>query len=63
MQPWRVTAITGRPLQAMLADVVRRSAEENPAHLSYPPQPLGALPRTRRFANGEDLYTSIGVPA
>lgn len=61
MQPWRVAAITGEPLQAMLADVAKTSGEENAQHLSYPPN-LWEPYRTRRFANGEDLYRSIGIP-
>ena len=61
MQPWRVAAITGEPLQALLADVAKTSGEENPQHLSYPPD-LWEPYRTRRFANGEDLYRSIGIP-
>src|SRR5574344_712043 len=61
MQPWRVAAITGDALQAMLADVAQAPGEENPAHLSYPPN-LWEPYRTRRFANGEDLYASISVP-
>ena len=61
MQPWRVAAISGEPLQAMLADVTRSSGEENALHLSYPPD-LWEPYRTRRFANGEDLYRSIGIP-
>ena len=61
MQPWRVAAITGAPLQAMLADVVKTPGEENPAYLSYPPN-LWEPYRTRRFANGEELYASIGIP-
>ncbi|MBV7418251.1 MULTISPECIES: nitroreductase [Comamonas] len=61
MQPWRVAAISGQPLQAMLADVAKTPGEENPQHVSYPPN-LWEPYRTRRFANGEDLYASIGVP-
>ena len=61
MQPWRVAAITGDALQAMLADVAQTPGEENPAHQSYPSN-LWEPYRTRRFANGEDLYASIGVP-
>ena len=61
MQPWRVAAITGTALSALLADVVRTPGEENPAHLSYPAN-LWEPYRTRRFANGEDLYKSIGIP-
>ncbi len=61
MQPWRVAAITGAALSALLADVARTRGEENPAHLSYPAN-LWEPYRTRRFANGEDLYKSIGIP-
>ena len=61
MQPWRVAAITGAALSAWLADVARTPGEENPAHLSYPAN-LWEPYRTRRFANGEDLYKSIGIP-
>lgn len=61
MQPWRVAAITGAALSALLADVAHTPGEENPAHLSYPAN-LWEPYRTRRFANGEDLYKSIGIP-
>lgn len=61
MQPWRVAAISGEPLTAMLTDVAATPGEENPQHLSYPPN-LWEPYRTRRFANGEDLYKSINVP-
>lgn len=61
MQPWRVAALTGEPLQAMLSDVSKTMGEENPAHQSYPSN-LWEPYRTRRFANGEDLYKSIGIP-
>ena len=61
MQPWRVAAITGAALSALLADMARTPGEENPAHLSYPAN-LWEPYRTRRFANGEDLYKSIGIP-
>lgn len=61
MQPWRVAAITGAPLAAMLADVAQAPGEENPQYLSYPPN-LWEPYRTRRFANGEELYQSINIP-
>lgn len=61
MQPWRVAAITGERLSGLLADVAKTSGEENAQHLSYPPN-LWEPYRTRRFANGEDLYRSIGIP-
>lgn len=61
MQPWRVVALTGEPLKALVAAASRTSGEENPQQLSYPPN-LWEPYRTRRFANGEDLYRSIGIP-
>ncbi|WP_370681589.1 nitroreductase [Comamonas sp. GB3 AK4-5] len=61
MQPWRVAAISGAPLAAMLADVAQTQGEENPQHLSYPPN-LWEPYRSRRFVNGEDLYKSIDIP-
>ncbi len=61
MQPWRVAALTGAPLQALLAEVARTPAQEDAALLSYPPD-LWEPYRTRRFANGEDLYRCLGIP-
>jgi nitroreductase len=61
MQPWRVLALTGEPLQQLLAAVAAAEAEEGPSNLSYPPQ-LWEPYRTRRFANGEDLYRTLGIP-
>lgn len=60
LQPWRVTAITGQPLQAMLDEVARTPAVESPEMQSYPPQ-LWEPYRTRRYANAEDLYRTIGL--
>lgn len=56
-----MAAITGERLSGLLADVAKTSGEENPSQLSYPPN-LWEPYRTRRFANGEDLYRSIGIP-
>lgn len=61
MQPWRVAAVTGAPLQALLAEVATTPAQENAALLSYPPD-LWEPYRTRRFVNGEDLYRTLGIP-
>ena len=61
LQPWQVVALAGEPLQALLEDVSNTSVPEDPAYQSYPPN-LWEPYRTRRFANGEDLYRSIGVP-
>lgn len=60
MQPWRVAALTGEPLQALLAEVASTPAPEGAALLSYPPD-LWEPYRTRRFANGEDLYRCLGI--
>jgi nitroreductase len=61
MQPWRVLALTGEPLQQLLSAVAAAEAEEGPANLSYPAN-LWEPYRTRRFANGEDLYRTLGIP-
>ncbi|GAA3994074.1 nitroreductase [Comamonas faecalis] len=61
LQPWRVLALTGEPLRQVLAAVARAEAENGPANQSYPPS-LWEPYRTRRFANGEDLYRTIGIP-
>ena len=62
LQPWRVLALTGEPLADVLAAVARAEPEpETDANQSsYPPR-LWEPYRTRRFANGEDLYRSIGI--
>jgi len=61
MQPWRVAALTGAPLQALLDEVAATPAQEDAALLSYPPD-LWEPYRTRRFANGEDMYRTLGIP-
>ncbi|KAF1049580.1 nitroreductase [Xylophilus sp.] len=62
LQPWRVVALAGPALAAAL-DAVARAEGQDPggAGASYPPN-LWEPYRTRRFANGEDLYRSIGIP-
>lgn len=57
LQPWRVVALTGEPLRALL-DVVERSEEHDAAH--YPPA-LWEPYRTRRFENAQDLYRTLGI--
>lgn len=61
LQPWRVVALTGEPLQALLAAVAQAQPEEGPDNLSYPAG-LWEPYRTRRFSNGEDLYRTLGIP-
>lgn len=62
LQPWRVVAVAGAPLQAILAEVAQTpGAEEGPAYPSYPPN-LWEPYRSRRFSNAEEMYSAIGVP-
>ena len=61
LQPWRVLALTGEPLAQTLQAVAQAQPEAYANSLSYPPD-LWEPYRTRRFANGEDLYRSIGIP-
>lgn len=58
MQPWRVTALTGAPLQQVLSAVATAAPQENA--LSYPPS-LWEPYRSRRFENGEELYRTLGI--
>ena len=61
LQPWRVAALTGGALQALLVEVAATPAQESDALLSYPPD-LWEPYRTRRFVNGEDMYRCLGIP-
>jgi len=57
LQPWRVVALTGEPLRALVNAVTGSEAQEA-AH--YPPG-LWEPYRTRRFQNAEDLYRTLGI--
>lgn len=65
LQPWQVDILAGDALAALKARV-SASLAANPAgegkefHV-YPPA-LGEPWRTRRFACGEQLYASLGIP-
>ncbi|MGD9774097.1 nitroreductase [Diaphorobacter sp.] len=61
VQPWRVLALTGEPLAQALQAVAQAEPEPYANNLSYPPD-LWEPYRSRRFANGEDLYRSLGIP-
>ena len=61
LQPWRVVALAGEPLRALLAAVAQAQPGEDESQQSYPPS-LWEPYRTRRFANGEDLYRTLGIP-
>ena len=60
LQPWRVYALTGEPLEALK----NAAKADGPAPTEYPvyPENLWDPSRTRRFVCGEDLYASIGIP-
>jgi len=63
LQPWRIHALTGEPLAALLADVreaLATGARETPRYSVYPDN-LWEPYRGRRFRSGEDLYASLGV--
>jgi len=59
LQPWRIHALTGEPLQALIAEVAKGQIEP-PEYRVYP-ESLWEPFRSRRFQNGEDLYGSLGL--
>jgi nitroreductase len=61
LQPWRVHAITGAPIEALKAKVAANIAGETPEYDVYPPE-LWDPYRTHRFQGGEDLYATIQIP-
>ena len=65
LQPWHVDVLTGEPLAALKAKVAASLAAnpkgEGTEFPVYPPG-LEAPWRDRRFACGEQLYASIGIP-
>lgn len=63
LQPWRIVALTGAPLRALLDDVraaLKQSARETPEYAVYP-ENLWEPYRGRRFQAGEDLYAALQV--
>jgi nitroreductase len=63
LQPWRVYALTGQPLDELKAKAgqVMAGGLETPEYDVYPPDLWDPF-RTRRFQCGEDLYATIGIP-
>ena len=61
LQPWRVHALAGAPLEALKEKVRANPFGETPEYDVYPPN-LWEPFRTRRFQCGEDLYATIGIP-
>ncbi len=63
LQPWRIHALTGAPLKALLDDVAKSAvsgARETPEYRVYP-ENLWEPYRTRRYQNGEELYASLAI--
>lgn len=61
LQPWRVYALSGLPLQDLKAAAAANPFGETPEYDVYPPNLWDPF-RTRRFQNGEQLYASVGAP-
>ena len=63
LQPWRVHALAGAPLEALKAKGMATLAGglETPEYDVYPADLWDPF-RTRRFVCGEDLYASISIP-
>jgi len=63
LQPWRVHALAGAPLAALKAEaMVKLAAGAEPTEYDVYPPELWDPFRARRFACGEDLYATIGIP-
>lgn len=60
LQPWRVHALAGAPLEALKAAASANLAGEPSEYDVYPPALWDPF-RTRRFRNGEDLYRTISI--
>ena len=61
LQPWKVHALAGAPLEGLKAKVAANPGGETPEYNVYPDNLWDPF-RTRRFECGEDLYASIGIP-
>lgn len=61
LQPWRVHALAGEPLEALKAKVAANLGGETPEYDVYPDNLWDPF-RTRRFECGEDLYATLGIP-
>lgn len=61
LQPWRVYALTGAPLNELRARAMANPLGEPPEYQVYP-DALWEPYRRRRFECGEDLYATIAIP-
>lgn len=60
LQPWRVYALAGEPLETFKAEIATKGFE-GADYAVYPPDLWDPF-RSRRFACGEDLYATLGIP-
>lgn len=60
LQPWRVYALTGQPLNDLKEAAASNPNGETPEYDIYLPK-LWEPYRTRRFQNSEALYATIGI--
>lgn len=63
LQPWKVYALTGAPLDAFKAKVTARLGDPDVPEYDVYPAKLWEPFRTRRFQAGEDLYGTIDIPS
>jgi nitroreductase len=63
LQPWRVDALAGAPLDALKTQARAAFAAGGEAmEIQVYPAPLGEPYRSRRHAGGEALYAALGIP-
>lgn len=60
LQPWHVRALTGEPLRELIRSVEAAGPDPQPGYEVYP-QNLWDPYRSRRYLNGEQLYSMIGI--
>jgi nitroreductase len=65
LQPWHLHVVGGEPLRqfkALMRERIAQAPEGEPMEYAIYPRELGSPYRERRFAVGEDLYRSLGLP-
>jgi hypothetical protein len=66
LQPWRVYALAGQPLQALKKQLIAHpdpdpDPDGEPREYAVYPRELWELLRTRSYECGEDLYAKLGI--
>ncbi len=60
VQPWRIYVVNGDSMNRLREHLAAQPPIEKPEYDVYP-QPLGEPYRTNRYANGEQLYATLGI--